>query len=67
MYILYLMQYYFQAQAAKIKDVQNLNFEPRIAIVYGKISKHVDVTSGVWADDANKEQFWSSDPKEILK
>jgi hypothetical protein len=44
-----------------------LNFEPGIAIQSGKVARHINVNTGVWTEDANKEEFFSGDPKEILK
>lgn len=58
---------FFQALADQIHDAQNLNYEPKVAIVCGKIAKHVDVNTGKWTDDSNKEEFCPSDINAILK
>lgn len=58
---------FIMAQASKINDAQDLNYEPRIAIKSGYVAKHINVDRGVWTEDINKEQFFSGDPKDILK
>lgn len=55
------------ARASKIDDIQDLKYEPKIAVQCGQIAKHIDTKSGKWLHDENENKICTSDIEELLK
>ena len=65
MMVLSVLTKVFSADGEEFDDF--LDYEPQVAIICGKLTKHVDVDTGGWVEDKNSTRLCSMDRKEIMR